>query len=173
MRELTEAWRSLWRSSGAAPKLVFATALATTVYYVVFGFVAGVVAEYAAFSLATDRLGIFVESLFSGVTLAASLAIVQVAIGLALRSSSPLYRLLGSVSALIPGLVASGFFLQVLGAIEAGEAAKGTAAILEPLLWGPFVVMSAIYVVVALLGFADLVRAALRATGGQPLARPR
>lgn len=156
MRELMESWRNLWRSSGAAPRVAFATALATTVYYVTFGVVAGVVAEYAALSLATDRLGIFVESLFSGVTLAVSLAIVQIAIGLALRSSSPIYRLIGAVSALIPGLVASGFVLQVLGVIEAGEPATGSAAILEPLLWAPFVVLGGIYVVVALLGLASI-----------------
>ncbi len=162
MRELMESWRSLWRSSGAAPKLVFATALATTVYYIVFGIAAGVVAEYATFSLATDRLGIFVESFFSGFTLAGSLAVVQLAIGLALRSASPVYRLIGSVSALIPGLVASGFVLQVMGVVEAGEPATGTAAVLEPFLWGPFVVMGAIYVVVALLGFASV------AIGGRP-----
>ena len=162
MRELITSWRNLWRSSGAAPKVVFATALATTVYYVIFGFVAGVVAEYAAFSLATDRLGIFIESLFSGVTLAASLAIVQIAIGLALRSSSPIYRLIGALSALIPGLVSSGFVLQVLGLMEPGESATGSAAILEPLLWAPFVAMGGIYVVVALLGLASI------AVGGRP-----
>lgn len=162
MRELITSWRNLWRSSGAAPRIVFATALATTIYYVMFGFVAGVVAEYAAFSLATDRLGIFIESLFSGVTLAASLAIVQIAIGLALRSSSPFYRLIGALSALIPGLVSSGFVLQVLGVMEPGESATGSAAILEPLLWAPFVVMGGIYVVVALLGLASI------AVGGRP-----
>ena len=156
MRELIESWRNLWRSSGAAPRVAFATALATTVYYVTFGVAAGVVAEYAALSLATDRLGIFVESLFSGVTLAVSLAIVQIAIGLALRSSSPIYRLIGALSALIPGLVASGFVLQVLGVIEAGEPATGSAAILEPLFWAPFVVIGGIYVVVALLGLASI-----------------
>lgn len=162
MRELMESWRSLWRSGGAAAKLVFATLLATTVYYVTFGVVAGVVAEYSTLTQATDRLGIFVEALFSGVTLALSLATVQLAIGLALRSASPLYRLIGSVSALIPAVIASGVVLQALGVIEAGEPVTGTAAILEPFLWGAFVVMGAIYVVVALLGLASV------AIGGRP-----
>ena len=152
------SWRRLWHSGGVASKLVFATALGTTVYYVMFGVVAGVVSEYGAFSLTTtDRFGIFIESLLSGVTLAGSLAVVQIAIGITLRSSSAIHRLIGSLSALIPGVIASGFVLQVLGVIGTGEAAIGSAAILEPLLAAPFVVMGAVYLIVAVLGLASVV----------------
>lgn len=157
---MLEVWRSVWRSSDAAARLAFATAVATTAYYLGFGVFSGLVTAYSDASHVHDRFIAITDSIFSGIGLAGSLAIIQVAIALALRSTSAGYRMVGSVAALIPFAIASGFVLQLTGVIAAGEPSYGVAATLDEMLVVPFVVMAAINVVVAVLGLAGVARSA-------------
>lgn len=158
MSDLVDVWRGLWRSSHAAAKLAFVMALATAVYYILFGAATAGVTAYQDSRHPLEGAGMIMQGLISGLTLAASLSIAEVAIGLALRSGSALIRLIGSLASLVPAAVASGFVFQTLGLIESDPPLYGVDQILETMLWVPFVVIGVAFIFVALLGFVDVAR---------------
>lgn len=158
MSDLVDVWRGLWRSSRAAARLAFTMALVTAVYYVLFGAVTAGVTAYQDSRHPLEGAGMIMQGLISGVTLAASLSIAEVAIGLALRSTSAVTRWIGSFASLIPAAIASGFVFQTLGMVESDPPLYGVDQLLETMLWVPFVVISVAFVFVALLGFVDAAR---------------